>query len=254
MRALFLLVMLASSMCSHAATLTPPGQHLAPAQSDLVRGMNDLRLAEGLAAVSADTVMSCLIQFALRDLESPLETIPAEEEWARRCFQGVSCWDKACFTARADSGSELLEKLLAEDGFRDALLRPDATHVVVSARDRATTGVWCLVCITRRLVELGPLRMKMHLGGSTSLTLWGRSQHREMRARFYKSQAEPDTFTGEDFWVDFEASDSGEFEVTLPVSEFGPGYYRAFVYVLEPDRGEYTIAAHAGAVVPDHGN
>lgn len=247
-----LLVVLGLSMCAQAGTLTPAGQHLAPAQSEVVRGMNESRLAEGLSAVTADTVMSCLIQYAFRDLEDPLDTASEEDAWAGRCFAGIPYWDRACFTARADSRAELLEELLVAEGFEEAMLRPDATHVVVAIGERAAGGVLCFVCVMRRLVELGPSRVQVVLEGPTSLTLWGKSECREMRARFYKSEAEPDDYCGEEFWVDFEASETGDFEIFLPISKFGAGTYRAFIYVRETGHEEYTVAAHAGMHVQDH--
>jgi len=54
------------------------------------------------------------------------------------------------------------------------------------------------------------------------------------------------------FWVDFEASETGDFEVFLPVSKFGAGTYRAFIYVREAGHEEYIVAAHAGMHVQNH--
>ncbi len=226
----------------------------APAEESTVQdpGFRDavdaLRQAKGFPSLRDDTLGSFFIQ---KKLETLLMDQQADTLDPGRVVEAVGAtlhWRHRNFVASGDSRPDLLAALREQPAFLAAVLQPEATHLAFGCAQGARGRLWCVGCVMRQMVELGLFEGGLALldgGGSlTSFTLSGRTQYPLLRARFYKGDEDPIEYRGPDHHVDAEADDTGAFRVKLPISMFGEGDYRIFLYVKEHSDAKYTIAAH----------
>ena len=205
--------------------------------------LNSLRLTEGLGALAVDPILSDVMQ---RRLDAAMTEegagAPRDAQWAGDAVATVPDWDMSYFVAHGRSDRDLLAGLQSQPGFSAALLRSDVTHLALACRESdGTRG--CVVCVIRRLIDLGPFEVDVHLDGPTTLTVSGESRYPLLRARFYKADEDPRTYEGPDYRVDVRTDDAGVFRVRLPISLFGKGHYQIILYVRGDSEGDYRIAA-----------
>jgi len=212
--------------------------------AEMAEQINSMRESRSLSRLEVDTILSDVMAKVLgKNLEELGAALFAESAWREPVERVVLDWDAESFAVTGTSEAEMLDELQQTREFVVALGRSDVSHVALAVGEQPDGGMWCVVCVTRRVVEFAPFQVRMLLEGPTFLTLSGTSPDQQMRARFYRSAEDPRTYEGEEELLDFEADESGRFEVTLPISRFGPGEYRIIVYIRASADADYEIAA-----------
>ena len=217
---------------------------LSSSELELACQLNALRVQHGVGGLEVDARSCATIRRRIRRCFEELGQAGCHEgAWIDKVDRYVADWDKRGFTALSESEEQLLGELQGTPAFREALLRPDATHLALATGSRLSGESWCVVYITRRVISLNDLVCQADESGHAVATYLGTSSYRHVRARFYRGAEDPLTYQGEDYCTDFETNEGGEFQVTLPVSMFGEGEYRVVFYVRKPHEPDYRIAA-----------
>lgn len=162
----------------------------------------------------------------------------------------ITDWDEWSFVVTGNDVAEVLDKIEGRREFAETVLRPDVTSIAVGAGRFGDDRIWCAGCIARRLVTIDRWLGDFSTMGPSLLTARGSSPYKNLRVRFYKGEQDPIEYTGEDREIDFETDAEGRFEVTIPISAFGPGDYRIVFYVLDPENGAPEIALFERSRVP----
>ena len=220
-----------------------------PQDAWLQEVVDELRQAEGLGGLKADESQSSFIQ---RKLETLLGGQWADRlepaELAARAVADVPHWHHRHFVSFGEPGSDVLGRLKERSAFRAAVLWPEATHMAFGSARGAEGRLWCVGCVTRQMVELGPHESswELYAGGGTgkSYTLCGRTQYPFVRVRFYQGDDDPTDPWGPGHRVDVKPDHTGVFRIPVPASELDEGEYRVVFYVSGYGDADYTIAAH----------
>jgi len=212
--------------------------------AEIVREVNSRRLSEGLATLEMDAILSDVLRRKIdRAAASETEAFTMDADWTRDLVSCIPDWDVSYFLGSGETESDVLQGLMAQPEFVQAVVRPEATHLAMACHTRSSGGRQCVVCIIRRLVDLGPFEVEVAEDGPTQLTIQGTSSFPLLRVSFCKGTAEPTVYEGEQHTTHATTDESGRFRVTLPISMFGEGDYRIAVYVAERSDAEYAIAA-----------
>lgn len=226
-----------------------------PHRVELIGRINAVRVAQGLDSLEVDPIRCSSIENRMEKLVKSSGVTEVELNWAHEFDRCVADWEKQGFLATGYSESSVLQKLEEMPGFTEAVLRPDASHIALGIRRNPSGNLLCVVYIIRRLVFLNPFEASVAFDGPTYFTISGRSRYKFLRVRFYKGAEPPTLYEGqEDYSVDLEADESGEFRVTLPISRFGLGEYQIVAYVSGERDGEYVPAVHTSYEVWEYGS
>ncbi len=230
----------------------PAHWNLGTSEALLAQAINTKRVEQGLPDLDVDGRCCATMKGRMkRCFEELGDEECRQATWIRRLDQYVPDWDKQGFTAVGDSDHDVLDQLYESPEFTDAIRRSDATHLVLATGDRPAGGRWCVMYITRRLLWLNDALYEAYEGGPTLTTYVGTTPYRHVRVRLYKTEEKPTCYEGEDYCVDVETDDAGEFRVTLPTSRFGKGDYTVAFYVGDTPGEDYKLAASVRVRVMD---
>ncbi len=225
-----------------------------PHRAELIGQINAMRVTQGLDSLQVDPILCSLIENRIEKLAQDTGGTPVESSWPHKFDRLVADWEKQGFMGTGASESGILEKLEQTPGFMDAALRPDASHIALGVWTNGSGNPLCVVYIIRRLVFLNPFEAEVVFDGPTYFTISGTSPYKFLRVRFYKGSEPPTLYQAhQDYSIDVETDESGQFRVTLPISKFGPGEYQIVVYVSDEREAEYVPAAHTSCQVWEHG-
>lgn len=230
---------------SHALS-SPPEPELTDQQQAVLDQVNSLRQVQKLRQLETDLTLCAMASHQMNRLrEKEGLAVLSEAGLTDRVFY-VPDWDKKDFVVIVDAQARFLEELKNEPGFLETASRPELTHAIIGVAPLSDGRTWTAVCLLRRLIYINPLRTVSSSGphGLSETTVTGTSTFPFMQARFYRSDAGPETYAGEFHTFDFGPDETGYFELTLPLWKLGEGECKVSIYVKDTPDGKFRIAAY----------
>jgi hypothetical protein len=212
------------------------------------RAVRDALLGErervGLAQVAYDSTWSAALQRRLPQILGPRHYEIKFAVSALNLDEHVYDWNKRCFLCRASTTEDVVESLLTDSTFAEALRAAHYTHLITAATG-SPGNIAVAVCLSERLVEFGACRSTISDSGGASVTITGHAPGCDwIRFVFYKGIDYPQDYAGTELMSKTVGLDrSGYFEVTLPISRFGGGEYRIAAYVSPLESKRFNLAA-----------
>jgi hypothetical protein len=219
-------------MGCHAQTKVIPGQ-APPGPTTLCDYVLAERAKRGLPPLAQDPIESPILERYLPQIFEKIRPATAGSCLPIDLSHYIPDWNKAGFLCTGRSTNDIFRTLSCSPSFVRELHNPKYTHVVTGTMTDSSGASVAIVCLIQRTVYFNAFEASVAFEGPTDLTLSGHAPGIVlMRFTFYKGTETPDKYKGDQIMSkEMSPPDDGSFEVTLPMSTFGPGEYRVAVYV-----------------------